>query len=47
MSETDAPLVLSARYSTESHWMLDEQPDTTADLLLDWFAAHPAASSSI
>jgi pimeloyl-ACP methyl ester carboxylesterase len=25
-----------------SHWILDEQPDTTADLLLDWFAAHPA-----
>jgi pimeloyl-ACP methyl ester carboxylesterase len=24
-----------------SHWILDEQPDTTADLLLDWFAAHP------
>jgi pimeloyl-ACP methyl ester carboxylesterase len=30
-----------------SHWILDEQPDTMADLLLDWFAAHPAASSSI
>jgi pimeloyl-ACP methyl ester carboxylesterase len=27
-----------------SHWILDEQPDTTTDLLLDWFAAHPAAS---
>jgi len=27
-----------------SHWILDEQPDTTADLLLDWFAAHPAAA---
>jgi pimeloyl-ACP methyl ester carboxylesterase len=26
-----------------SHWILDEQPDTTADLLLDWFAAHPPA----
>jgi pimeloyl-ACP methyl ester carboxylesterase len=26
-----------------SHWILDEQPDRTADLLLDWFAAHPAA----
>jgi len=26
-----------------SHWILDEQPDTVADLLLDWFAAHPAA----
>jgi pimeloyl-ACP methyl ester carboxylesterase len=30
-----------------SHWILDEQPDTTADLLLDWFAAHPAASRSM
>jgi pimeloyl-ACP methyl ester carboxylesterase len=27
-----------------SHWILDEQPDKTADLLLDWFAAHPAES---
>jgi pimeloyl-ACP methyl ester carboxylesterase len=24
-----------------SHWIVDEQPDTTADILLDWFAAHP------
>ena len=24
-----------------SHWMLDEQPDAVADLLLEWFAAHP------
>ncbi|KUI32676.1 alpha/beta fold hydrolase [Mycobacterium sp. GA-2829] len=24
-----------------SHWMLDEQPDTVADLLLDWLANHP------
>jgi pimeloyl-ACP methyl ester carboxylesterase len=24
-----------------SHWILDEAPDATADLLLDWFAAHP------
>ena len=24
-----------------SHWMLDEQPETVADLLLEWFAAHP------
>jgi pimeloyl-ACP methyl ester carboxylesterase len=24
-----------------SHWMLDEDPDTVADLLLEWFAAHP------
>ena len=30
-----------------SHWILDEQPDTVADLLLDWFAAHPAASGSM
>jgi pimeloyl-ACP methyl ester carboxylesterase len=27
-----------------SHWILDEQPDRMADLLLDWFAAHPATS---
>lgn len=27
-----------------SHWILDEAPDETADLLLAWFAAHPAAS---
>jgi pimeloyl-ACP methyl ester carboxylesterase len=27
-----------------SHWILDEQPDKMADLLLDWFASHPAAS---
>ncbi len=26
-----------------SHWILDEQPDRMADLLVDWFAAHPAA----
>ena len=26
-----------------SHWILDEQPDKIADLLLDWFAAHAAA----
>jgi pimeloyl-ACP methyl ester carboxylesterase len=24
-----------------THWMLDEKPDTVADLLLEWFAAHP------
>ncbi|MCW2690055.1 MAG: alpha/beta hydrolase fold protein, partial [Mycobacterium sp.] len=24
-----------------SHWMLDERPDAVADLLLEWFAAHP------
>ena len=29
-----------------SHWILDEQPDAMADLLLDWFAAHPAESRS-
>ena len=27
-----------------SHWILDEQPDIAADLLLDWFGAHPAPS---
>ncbi len=26
-----------------SHWIIDEQPDTVADLLLDWFGAHPGA----
>jgi pimeloyl-ACP methyl ester carboxylesterase len=25
-----------------SHWILDEQPDKTTDLLLEWFAAHPS-----
>jgi pimeloyl-ACP methyl ester carboxylesterase len=25
-----------------SHWIPEEQSDTLADLLLDWFAAHPA-----
>ena len=24
-----------------SHWIPDEQPDAIADLLLEWFAAHP------
>jgi pimeloyl-ACP methyl ester carboxylesterase len=24
-----------------SHWMLDEDPGAVADLLLEWFAAHP------
>lgn len=24
-----------------SHWLLDEQPETIADLLLDWIGAHP------
>ncbi|TFV55281.1 alpha/beta fold hydrolase [Mycobacterium sp. PS03-16] len=26
-----------------SHWLLDEQPDVVADLLLDWLSAHPLA----
>jgi pimeloyl-ACP methyl ester carboxylesterase len=25
-----------------SHWILDEKPDVLADLLLEWFAAHPS-----
>ncbi len=24
-----------------SHWLLDERPDTVADLLLEWFGSHP------
>jgi pimeloyl-ACP methyl ester carboxylesterase len=24
-----------------SHWLLDDRPDTVADLLADWLAAHP------
>ena len=24
-----------------SHWMPEEQPDTVAGLLLEWFATHP------
>jgi pimeloyl-ACP methyl ester carboxylesterase len=28
-----------------SHWILDEQPDKVADLLLDWFAGHPVERS--
>jgi len=24
-----------------SHWMVDEDPDAVADVLLEWFAAHP------
>jgi pimeloyl-ACP methyl ester carboxylesterase len=24
-----------------SHWMPDEQPDTIAGLLLEWFSCHP------
>jgi pimeloyl-ACP methyl ester carboxylesterase len=30
-----------------SHWILDEAPDAVADLLLDWFAAHPVARSTL
>ncbi len=26
-----------------SHWLLDERPDTVADLLLDWVGAHPGS----
>jgi pimeloyl-ACP methyl ester carboxylesterase len=26
-----------------SHWMPEEQPDTVADRLLEWFATHPSA----
>jgi pimeloyl-ACP methyl ester carboxylesterase len=29
-----------------SHWILDEAPDALADLLLDWFAAHPPSPRS-
>ena len=25
-----------------SHWIVDEAPETMADLLLDWLGAHPA-----
>ena len=37
---------VSAEYRFEiltgvSHWMPEEQPDTVAGLLLEWFAAHP------
>jgi pimeloyl-ACP methyl ester carboxylesterase len=36
---------VSADYRLEildgSHWLPDQQPDTVANLLLDWFAAHP------
>jgi pimeloyl-ACP methyl ester carboxylesterase len=26
-----------------SHWLFDEKPNAVADLLLDWFVAHPSA----
>ena len=25
-----------------SHWIVDEVPDTVAEILLDWFGPHPA-----
>ncbi|OBK73616.1 alpha/beta fold hydrolase [Mycobacterium sp. 1274761.0] len=41
----DCGRYVSGEYRFETlhgtHWMLDEQPDAVADLLLDWFAAHP------
>jgi len=30
-----------------SHWIIDEQPDTAGDLLLDWFTTHPVISRSM
>ncbi|UQX10968.1 alpha/beta fold hydrolase [Candidatus Mycobacterium methanotrophicum] len=43
----DTARYISGEYRFEtlpevSHWIPDEQPDKLADLLLDWFAAHPA-----
>ena len=29
-----------------SHWILDEEPEKAAELLLDWFASHAAASET-
>ena len=26
-----------------SHWIVEERPDTVAELLLDWFGTHPGA----
>jgi pimeloyl-ACP methyl ester carboxylesterase len=41
----DCAKYVSAEYRFETlhgtHWMADEQPDAVADLLVDWFAAHP------
>jgi pimeloyl-ACP methyl ester carboxylesterase len=41
----DSGRYVSGEYRFEtlngSHWMLDEQPDAVADLLLEWLAAHP------
>jgi pimeloyl-ACP methyl ester carboxylesterase len=42
-------VIIEYRFETlhgVSHWMLDEAPDTVADLLLDWFADHPAAPTT-
>ena len=45
----DNPSFVSAPYRFEtlsgvSHWILDEAPDRTADLLLEWFTEHPVGS---
>ena len=41
----DCGKYVSAEYRFETlhgtHWMVDEQPDAVADLLVDWLAAHP------
>jgi pimeloyl-ACP methyl ester carboxylesterase len=41
----DCGRYVSAEYRFEilhgTHWMLDEQPDAVADLLLEWLGAHP------
>ena len=41
----DSGRYVSGEYRFEtlhgSHWILDEQPDAVADLLLEWLAAHP------
>lgn len=42
----DCGKYVSAEYRFETlhgtHWMLDEQPDAVAELLVDWLAAHPS-----
>ncbi|MDV3129163.1 alpha/beta fold hydrolase [Mycobacterium sp. 21AC1] len=48
---TAKPALATAKYVTgpyrfetltgASHWLPDERPDVVADLLLEWFAAHP------
>jgi pimeloyl-ACP methyl ester carboxylesterase len=45
-SARDTARFVSGEYRFEilrgiSHWIPDECPDTAADLLLEWFAAHP------